>query len=150
MGKKILWHQMFLFLILGGLTLLRLLSGQVRVDLNLVWWWLGGMVGFLFVFSDRLIYSVVGGRREVMRSAVFVVIWAVLAIFTATSVGNSFPRGLVLGLGTHLVSGFFWDHHDGGREFESWFWQARNINKAEMDWFFRGSLGFYFLIIWFL
>lgn len=108
------------------------------------------MLGFLFVFSDRLIYSLMGNRREVMRSALFIVIWAVLAIFTATSVGTGFPRGFVLGLGTHLIFDLWWDHRAGGRDIELWFWQIRNVTKKEIDWFFRIAVSFYLLIFWFL
>lgn len=150
MRNKILWHQVVLFSIFLGLTLLRLFSGQIRLDLNLIWWWLGGVLGFLFVFSDRLIYSLMGNRREVMRSALFIVIWAVLAIFTATSVGTGFPRGVVLGLGTHLIFDLWWDYRAGGRDIELWFWQVKSVTKTEIDWFFRIAVSFYLLIFWFL
>lgn len=182
MRGKLIWHQVALFLILLGLTLLRVLLGQTRIDLNLIWWWLGGVVGFLFVFSDRLVYALVSNRQEVlsikikelfgkgkliaglamafeerekqkhlvMRSALFVAIWAVLAIFTATSVGAGFARGLVLGLGTHLVFDLWWDYRTGSRDIELWFWQVKNVTKAEIDWFFRGAVLFYLLIFTFL
>lgn len=150
MRNKILCHQVVLFSIFLGLTLLRLFSGQVRLDLNLIWWWLGGVLGFLFVFSDRLIYSLMGNRREVMRSALFIVIWAVLAIFTVTSVGTGFPRGVVLGLGTHLIFDLWWDYRAGGRDIELWFWQVKSVTKTEIDWFFRIAVSFYLLIFWFL
>lgn len=150
MMNKLVWHQVVLFSIFLGLTLLRLFSSQVRLDLNLIWWWLGGVLGFLFVFSDRLLYSLVGNSREVMRSALFVVIWAVLAIFTVTSVGTGFPRGFVLGLGTHLIFDLLWDYRGGGREIELWFWQVKNVTKMEIDWFFRGVALFYLLIFTFL
>ena len=182
MRNKILWHQVVLFSIFLGLTLLRFLKGQVSFDLNLIWWWLGGVLGFLFVFCDRLIYALVSNREEVlsvkikelfgkgkltaglamafserdkqkhlvMRSALFVVIWAVLAIFTATSVGTGFPRGMVLGLGTHLIFDLWWDFRAGGRDIELWFWQVKNVTKAEIDWFFRGAILVYLLIFWFL
>lgn len=143
---------MVLFSIFLGLTLLRLLLGQIRLDLNLIWWWLGGVLGFLFVFSDRLVYALVSNREEqkhlVMRSALFVVIWAVLAIFTATSVGTGFPRGFVLGLGTHLIFDLWWDYRSSGREIELWFWQVKNVTKMEIDWFFRIAVSFYLLIFW--
>jgi len=180
--NKLVWHQVVLFSIFLGLTLLRFLKGQVSFDLNLIWWWLGGVLGFLFVFCDRLIYALVSNREEVlsvkikelfgkgkltaglamafserdkqkhlvMRSALFVVIWAVLAIFTATSVGAAFARGLVLGLGTHLMFDLWWDFRGGGREVESWFWQVRNVTKREVRGFVWASFGFYSMIVWFL
>lgn len=167
--NKLVWHQVVLFSIFLGLTLVRALKGQVSFDLNLIWWWLGGVLGFLFVFCDRLIYALVSNREEVlsvalaaafserekqkhlmMRSALFVAIWAVLAIFTVTSVGTGFPRGFVLGLGTHLIFDLWWDHRAGGRDIELWFWQIRNVTKKEIDWFFRIAVSFYLLIFWFL
>lgn len=152
--NKLVWHQVILFSIFLGLTLLRVLKGQVGFDLNLIWWWLGGMLGFLFVFCDRLVYALVSNREKqkhlVMRSALFMAIWAVLAIFTATSVGTGFPRGFVLGLGTHLVFDLWWDYRFGRRDIELWFWQVKNVTKAEIDWFFRGAVLFYLLIFWFL
>lgn len=170
--NKLVWHQVVLFSIFLGLTLVRALKGQVSFDLNLIWWWLGGVLGFLFVFCDRLVYALVSNREEVlsvkikelfgkgkmttkqkhlvMRSALFVVIWAVLAIFTATSVATGFPRGLVLGLGTHLIFDLWWDFRVGGRDIELWFWQVKNVTKAEINWFFRGAILFYLLIFGFL
>lgn len=180
--NKIVWHQVVLFLILLGLTILRLLLGQTRLDLDLIWWWLGGVIGFLFVFCDRLVYVLVSNRQEVlsvkikelfgrgklvaglamvfserekqkhlvMRSVLFVVVWAVLAIFTVTSVGSGFARGLVLGLGTHLVFDLWWDYRAGNREIEDWFWQVKNITNTERDWFVRIAIVFYLLIFWFL
>src|SRR3989338_9856632 len=66
MRNKIIWHQVVLFSIFLGLTLLRFLKGQVSFDLNLIWWWLGGVLGFLFVFCDRLVYALVSNREEVL------------------------------------------------------------------------------------
>ena len=37
------------------------------------------------------------------RSVLFVVVWVILTILTMTSVANTFSRGFMLGLGTHLV-----------------------------------------------
>lgn len=182
MQNKILWHQVVLFFVLFGLAAVRWLTGRLGVGLDLLWWWLGGIIGFLFVFSDRLVYALANSPEEVlslkikelfskghlaaglaltfaerekqkhlmMRSALFVVIWAVLAIFTATSVANSFSRGFVLGLGTHLLFDMTWDYIWGSRDIDLWFWQIRKVTKTEIDWFFRISFMFYVFILWFL
>jgi len=179
---KLIWHQVVLFGVLAFLTILRFFLGQNHFGIEVLWWWLGGVIGFLFVFADRLVYALASNSREtlsiqikdlfgkgkliqglalafsereqqkhlVMRSALFVVIWAVLAIFTATSVGGGFPRGLVLGLGTHLIFDLVWDYRGGSRDVELWFWQVKNVNKMEIDWFVRISAVFYFLLVWFL
>lgn len=182
MGNKLVWHQLVLFSVLSVLTAVRFLMGRTFINTDLLWWWLGGVVGFLFVFSDRLVYALASNPEEVlsvrikelfgkgklvqglalafserekqkhliMRSALFVVIWAVLAIFTATSVGTGFARGLVLGLGTHLIFDLGWDYCRGSREVESWFWQVKNVNRVEAVWFSGAAIIFYLLIIWFL
>ena len=171
-----------LFAVLLVLTVARWFSGGTLVNVDLPLWWLGGVVGFLFVFADRLVYAFASNHEEVlsvkikelfgkgqlvaglalafserekqkrlvMRSALFLVIWIALAIFTATSVANGFSRGLVLGLGTHLIFDLAWDYFGGEREVELWFWQVKKINKIEIDWFVRGNILFYLLIIWYL
>lgn len=181
MRNKLLWHQVVLFLILIVLTVVRFFS-QGRVP-SAIWlyWWLGAILGFLFVFFDRLIYTLVNSEevgsmrikelfsrgkiiealatmlaeREnqkglVMRSSLFVVIWAILSVFTATSVSSGIARGFVLGIGTHLIFDLAWDYFTDGTKIPFWFWKVKKITKTEMDWFVRGSLLFYLLIIWFL
>lgn len=182
MRNKVIWHQVVLFAVLIVLTVLRLLFGRTLINLDLLWWWFGGVVGFLFVFSDRLVYALANNPGEVlslqikelfskghlaaglaltfaerdkqkhlmMRSALFLVVWVILAIFTATSVANSFSRGLILGLGTHLVFDMIWDYFGSGRDIDLWFWQIRKVTNTEIDWFFRISFLFYIFIIWFL
>jgi len=180
--NKLLWHQIVLFAVILVLTVARWFSGRILVNVDLLLWWLGGVVGFLFVFADRLVYAFASNHEEVlsvkikelfgkgrlvaglalafserekqkrlvMRSALFLVIWIALAVFTATSVANSFSRGLILGLGTHLIFDLTWDYFGKVRDVEFWFWQVKKINKIEIDWFVRGSILFYLLIIWFL
>ncbi len=181
MRNKLVWHQVVLFATLLLLTAVRFFSrGRVLSDIWL-FWWLGAVLGFLFVFFDRLVYALANseevgsmkikelffrGRivealaaafaeREhqkglVMRSALFVVIWAVLSVFTATSVDSGLARGFILGIGTHLIFDLAWDYFGGNRDVELWFWHVKKITKTEIDWFVRGSLVFYLLIIWFL
>lgn len=170
--NKLLWRQIVLLCVLLVLMISHwLLRGRANLDLTLLWWWLGAILGFLFVFADRFIYAIgdsdgvlslklkdLSGKwrtvpsqgKLMMKSVLFVVVWAVLAIFTATSSANPFARGLMLGLGTHLVFDLFWDYSGKGREFGLWFWQIKKINRREMDIFAWGSFVFYLFIIWFL
>ena len=152
-----MWHQVVLILTLLALTLIHLVAGQWSLGTAVLWWWLGGVVGFVFVFSDRLIHSMVTNPSEtlslqikdlfkkgrliqglsltlaerekqqhlVVRSALFLVIYLVLAFFTATSVANAFPRGFVLGIGIHLFFDLFWDFRGRGRDINLWFWQIK-------------------------
>lgn len=181
MGNKLVWHQVVLFGVLLSLTAWRFFSGEVRPDVNLLWWWLGSVVGFLFVFCDRFVYALISNSDEVgslkikdlfakgklvegvavvfserekpkhlvMRSILFVFVWMVLSVFTATSVASLFSRGLLLGLGTHLIFDLLWDYWRK-QDMSTWFWQIKKITPQETTWFVRGSLVFYLLIIWFL
>ncbi len=181
--SKLVWHQLALFGVLAFLTALRLATGRVGLELPLVWWWLGGIVGFLFVFADRLVYAFMShpeetlsikikellGRgkiinglalalserekqdRLMMRSVLFIIVWAILAVLTMTSVADLFSRGFMLGLGTHLIFDLAWDYWSKGRrDVELWFWQVRNVSKREMDIFVWASFGFYLITIWYL
>lgn len=60
------WHQTVLLVLMLVLTVGRLAFGQWQVSLSILWWWLGGVVGFLFVFSDRLVHSLVTNPQEVL------------------------------------------------------------------------------------
>ena len=147
-----------MFSIFLGLTLLRVLKGQVSFDLNLIWWWLGGVIGFLFVFADRLVYAFKSHTGEtfslklklMMRSVLFVVVWVILTILTMTSVANTFSRGFMLGLGTHLVFDLGWDYFFSRKDINSWFWQIKNVTELEKNVFVWGAFVFYSLTVWFL
>ena len=54
---KLLLHQVVLFGVLLILTGVRLLMGRWEIDLYLLWWWLGALLGFSFIFLDRLYYA---------------------------------------------------------------------------------------------
>lgn len=137
------------------------------------------MIGFLFVFGDRLVYSLVSRPDEtlsvkvkelfirgrmtegiklllteryeqkelVMRSAMFLVVWVVLAFFTATSVTNFFARGFVLGIGTHLVFDLIYDYKTDKERLDLWFWQIkRTLEPEEKRWFVLIMGGIYLLL----
>lgn len=182
MGNKLVLHQVVLFSVLSILSVIRLLLGSFSFDTSLIWWWLGGIIGFLFVFSDRLVHALVTNSDEVlslrikdlfskgklaegmavalserdkqknlvMRSALFIVIWAGISIFATTSVASPFSRGFVLGVGTHLIFDLAWDFFFAERRIDLWFWQVRGVSQTERVWFVYGSFLFYLLIAWFL
>ncbi len=54
-SKKVVWHQVVLFSLMLLLTGWRLLSGSWVMGIGVLWWWLGGVLGFVFVFFDWLI-----------------------------------------------------------------------------------------------
>lgn len=159
MFKGKLWlHQMVLFGVLGVLVLWSVLDRSFVFNISLLWWLLGAMIGFLFVFLDRFVYSIfsnpnetlknfAGGLRLLlaerydqkelaMRSAMFLAVWIVLAFFTATSVTNFFARGFVLGIGTHLIFDLIYDFRKDKERLDIWFWQIkRTLEPEEKFWF---------------
>ncbi|MBU1071598.1 hypothetical protein KKG65_04310 [Patescibacteria group bacterium] len=54
-SKKVIWHQVVLFSLMLLLTGWRLMSGRWLFGVGVLWWWLGGVLGFVFVFFDWLI-----------------------------------------------------------------------------------------------
>lgn len=180
MLKNKLWlHQIVLFGVLGLLVFLSWLRGVFVFDLNLLWWLLGAVLGFLFVFGDRIIYSLVskpdetlsieikemfgqgrvkGGlelllnerydqKELVMRSALFLILWIVMALFTMTSVTNDFARGLVLGIGIHLEFDLLYDYFLDKERLDLWFWQIkRTLEPEEKMWFVVLSASLFVLL----
>lgn len=63
---KLMLHQYVLFGVMGFLVLLGLVTGNFVFGVNLLWWLLGGVLGFLFVFSDRLVNSFLTNPSESM------------------------------------------------------------------------------------
>ena len=169
MFKGKLWlHQLVLFGVIGVLILWSIITKNFVFNINLLWWLLGAMIGFLFVFLDRVVYDLFSNpdeklsvkmsgffgqgrflenvrlllteqydqRQLVMRSFLFLVVWIVLAFFTATSVMNFFARGFVLGIGTHLVYDLIYDFFGDKERHDLWFWQIkRTLEPDEKRWF---------------
>lgn len=169
MFKGKLWlHQIVLFGVLGLLMLWSVINQSFVFNISLLWWLLGAMIGFLFVFLDRFVYSifskpdetlslrirelfgqnnVLGGiklllaerydqKELVMRSAMFIMVWIVLAFLTATSVISFFGRGFILGIGTHLVFDLVYDFVKDKERLDHWFWHIkRTLEPEEKFWF---------------
>jgi hypothetical protein len=169
MTKGKLWfHQVVLFGVLGVLLLLNLIKGSFVFNVSLLWWLLGAVIGFLFVFGDRVVYSLVVNADDslrvrfgeifrkgnfvkelnlllleeydqkelVARSFLFLVVWTTLAFFAMSSVVNSFARGLVLGIGIHLIFDMIYDYVKDKEKFDLWFWQIkRTLEPEEKRWF---------------
>lgn len=167
-------------LLLSGM---RLLSGTWTIGIDILYWWLGGVIGFLFVFCDRLIYELVTnpgrtmntkikqlfgegrlvrgmvailGEREredrlMMRSVLFLAIWVVLAFWVVSSVSSMFARGLVMGLGTHLVFDLLWEYSKNKEGINDWFWQIKRVvNENEKRMVVLTASMVYLWLIWWL
>ncbi len=57
MRDKVSLHQLILFGILLLLILFKVVTGNFVFGLDLLWWLFGAVIGFLFVFTDRFVYS---------------------------------------------------------------------------------------------
>lgn len=57
MKDKISLHQFVLFGALILLIVVKMLIGNFGLNLSLLWWLLGAIIGFVFVFTDRFVYS---------------------------------------------------------------------------------------------
>lgn len=55
--RKLIAHQLVLFGVLLSLTGWRLLTDKWSLGMDVYRWWLGAVVGFLFVFADRLVWA---------------------------------------------------------------------------------------------
>ena len=179
--RKILWHEIVLVAVLLILSGWRLWQGQWILEVGVLKWWLGAILGFLFVFLDRLaamavtdpdkvlemklkemwgkgkikegLMMLLADRKKqeklIMRTALFLVVWVVLALLSVTSVTSFGARGFVLGIGTHLVFDLIWDYFKDKEGLSRWFWQSKgNFSEKEMEVFFWLILAAYVLIGW--
>ncbi len=161
---RLLVHEILLVGVLAIVTGVRLLTGVWELDLLIAWWWLGAVIGFVFVFLDRIVYAfwlrpeevlsmkmrdlMTQGKmwqglavllqerdeqeRLIIRSALFLIVWLVLALFAVFSIGGGFGRGFMFGLGIHLVTDLIKDYLGKGRDMSLWFWQIkREIGQQE-------------------
>lgn len=168
MKNSLLWHEICLFGVSIFLVFWKLILYRAAFGLPLLYWMLGMVIGFLFVFLDRVIYSLITHtedplskrfkemliekkyvlaietvlnekqeqRELVMRSFLFVAVWFVLGFLTMTSSINYFARGLILGIGTHLVFDLITDYVWNKDRFNLWFWQIkRKVGDDEKKWF---------------
>ncbi len=55
--RKLIAHQLVLFGVLLSLTGWRLLTDKWNLGMDVYKWWMGAVVGFLFVFTDRLVWA---------------------------------------------------------------------------------------------
>jgi len=68
MFKGKLWlHQLVLFGVLGVLILWSVLNQTFVFNIALLWWLLGAMIGFLFIFLDRFVYNVFSKPNETLN-----------------------------------------------------------------------------------
>lgn len=139
------------------LVAFRLLTGYWGLKIYVLWWLLGAVAGFLFVFTDRLVNVVVTNpdsvlsvkvkevikrkslvlglrtllierndqERLMMRSGLFVAVWLFLGFWGLLFVTHPLGRGLLAGIGIHLMFDLGWDYFNKGVGVNHWFWQIK-------------------------
>lgn len=65
--RGLIWHQIVLFSALILLTVVRLLTRSWQVDVTLFWYWLGAILGFVFIYFDQ-VYHVMWQDPEAAMS----------------------------------------------------------------------------------
>lgn len=164
-----------LYVFLGYFFLVVLLGWYWQ--LRTVWWFIGGVVGWVLVFLDRIVWAywtrpetqlavtvrylidqkkvpqaintLWQRKREqkelTFRSALFQGVWLVLAFFTLTSTPGWFSKGLVMGLGLHILYDGWKDYLKSPEMFrDQVFWQIkRQVSLKETKYFLWGvTFGF--------
>lgn len=56
MKNKLVWHEMVLLAVIMVMVLVKLVIYRSGINLGLLWWVLGMILGFVFVFMDRLVH----------------------------------------------------------------------------------------------
>lgn len=69
--------------------------------------------------------------RLPMRNFVFLMLYGALALLAAFSSSNPFGRGLVWGIGLHLVFDLIWDFYVKN-DVSAWYWQ-KNHNLSDFE-----------------
>lgn len=86
------------------------------------------------------------------RSVLFQAAWVVLAFFTITSTPSMFGKGLVMGLGGHLLYDEWKDYLVSPQKVASWlFWQIkRSVSLEELKIYLVAMTGLFVFLTWIL
>lgn len=118
------------------LSLVRVLTGGWSIGIDLLWWWLGGIIGYGLALSEDYIYVYKEGKRgslRVIKSILFLLVWVFLGFWTVTSVPSMFGRGIVFGIGAFLSLEFFYDFFHRKENLHLWFYQIkRKLDEKEI------------------
>lgn len=86
-------------------------------------------------------------KMQIMRSILFIFVWAILGFLTMTSIVNDFSRGFILGIGTHLVFDFIYDYFYDRSRYDKWFTQIkRELSHEEKRNVLIGVCFVYFVL----
>lgn len=87
-----------------------------------------------------------------VRSALFQVVWVILAVFALTSVPSLFGKALVMGLGLRILVDEWREWFKDKNKLKSWlFWQIkREVSMDELKWYMYIMTGIYLYLVWLL
>lgn len=106
------------------------------------------MSGGKWVEGLKLLLAERSDQKELaMRSALFALVYLVLGFFMLTSSNNNFGRGMVVGLGLHLVFDMLSDFSLDKQRFNLWFWQIkRQLPESEKQVFMFVVVALYMIM----
>lgn len=134
------------------LSLVRVFTGGWSIGIDLLWWWLGGIIGYGLGLSENYVYIYKEGRRgslRVVKSVLFLLAWIFLGFWAVTSVPSAFGRGLIFGVGSFLGVEYFYDYFYRKDKVDLWFYQIkRKIDQKEMKIFTYVLLFIYVTLLW--
>lgn len=157
MYSKGINHFIVLSLFLSILSGYRLFTGYWAIELVMLFWLVGAVLGFGLVYFDRLlaflfytdektaatvslwlrtlkfkkILEAMNRSRTMemklpMRNMFFLVVYLALAFLAGFSSDNSFGRGLIWGMGLHLIFDYTWDVFVR-KSVELWSWGGKLV-----------------------
>lgn len=133
------------------LSLVRVITGGWSIGIDLLWWWLGGIIGYGLCLSEDYIYVYKEGKRgslRVIKSILFLLVWVFLGFWTVTSVPSLFGRGIVFGIGAFLSLEFFYDFFYRKENLHLWFYQIkRKLDEKEIKIVSYALLFLYVLLL---
>jgi len=98
----------------------------------------------------RLLRERVIEQKLAFRSAVFQVVWALLAFFTLTSTSNVFGKALVMAIGLHLLLDE-WESFWKNKSLSWLFWQVKRVVSFKEQkyflWLMTGVFGVLSLLL---
>jgi len=105
----------------------------------------------------RQAYDLIRRRQDEMdklttRSALFQVVWVVLAVFALTSVPHLFGKALVMSLGLRILVDEWREYLKDKNKLKRWlFWQIkREVSMDELKWYLYTMSGVYLGLVWLL
>lgn len=119
-------------------------------QLNLIFLWVGVLIGVLLLDFDSFFYLRLQLRKPVLHSVLVQIILLIACFFVLTSSSSLLGKGLVLGLFLHTLIDQGLAFRREGR-IDSWFWQFKvipNTGFQKLYFFVLAVLFLAFSLFW--